>query len=256
LAAQRHGGHRLIFPHQCLPARRHAGRYSPGTGVNKDDLDIQAKDNAIRISGKKEIAYLQGVSVHRRERLTGTFDRTLTVPMQIDTDAIKAEYQNGILTLFIPRAESDKPRTIKSIEQDQKERSPVMSPQELQVQQKREVDKKQETTAPARAFVPATDIFETEAALTIVMEMPGTDKGNLDVSVEDGVLYVEGRVNFDQYDGLQPVYTEYNIGHYRRSFQLSNKIDQSKISAEIKDGVLTLVLPKAAEAKPRRIAVS
>jgi len=133
---------------------------------------------------------------------------------------------------------------------------PVMSPQELQVQQKREVEKKQEPTAPARAFLPATDIFETEAALTIVMEMPGTDKGNLDVSVEDGVLYVEGRVNFDNYDGLQPVYTEYNIGHYRRSFQLSNKIDQSKISAEMKDGVLTLVLPKAAEAKPRRIAVS
>jgi HSP20 family protein len=131
-----------------------------------------------------------------------------------------------------------------------------MSPQELQVQQKREVDKKQETTAPARAFVPATDIFETEVALTIVMEMPGTDKGDLDVSVEDGVLYVEGRVNFDKYEGLQPVYTEYNIGHYRRSFQLSNKIDQSKISAEIKDGVLTLVLPKAAEAKPRRIAVT
>jgi HSP20 family protein len=133
---------------------------------------------------------------------------------------------------------------------------PVMSPQELQVQQKREVDKKQETTAPARAFVPATDIFETEAALTIVMEMPGTNKGELDVGVEDGVLYVEGRLNFDKYEGLQPVYTEYNIGHYRRSFQLSNKIDQSQISAEMKDGVLTLVLPKAAEAKPRRIAVT
>ena len=87
-----------------------------------------------------------------------------------------------------------------------------MSPQELQVQQKREVDKKQETTAPARAFVPATDIFETEAALTIVMEMPGTGKGNLD-QCRGWVLYVEGRVNFDKYEGLQPVYTESNIGH-------------------------------------------
>jgi HSP20 family molecular chaperone IbpA len=131
-----------------------------------------------------------------------------------------------------------------------------MSPQELQVQQKREVEKKQEATAPARAFVPATDIFESAAALTIVMEMPGTDTGDLDVSVEDGILYVEGRVNFDKYAGLQPVYTEYNIGHYHRSFQLSSKVDQSQISAEMKDGVLTLVLPKAAEAKPRRIAVT
>jgi len=82
-------------------------------GVNKNDLDIQAKDNAISISGKKDIAYPQSVSVHRRERLTGTFDRTLTVPMQIDTSGIRAEYRDGILALFLPRAESDKPRTIR-----------------------------------------------------------------------------------------------------------------------------------------------
>src|SRR5262245_30559498 len=132
----------------------------------------------------------------------------------------------------------------------------VMSPQELQVQHKREVDKKQESTAPARAFVPATDIYETEAALTIVMEMPGSSKDDLDVSVEDGILYVDGKVGFDKYEGLQPLYTEYNIGHYRRTFALSNKIDQGKISAEMKDGVLTLVLPKSEEAKPRRVAVS
>jgi len=82
-------------------------------GVSKEDLEIQAKDNAIRISGKKAIAYPEGVSVHRRERLTGTFDRTLTVPMQIHAEAIKAEYRDGVLALFIPRAESDKPRSIR-----------------------------------------------------------------------------------------------------------------------------------------------
>jgi HSP20 family protein len=81
-------------------------------GVNKSDLEIQAKDNTIRISGRKEIAYPENVSLHRRERLSGTFDRTLTVPIQIDADRIKAEYRDGVLALFIPRAESDKPRTI------------------------------------------------------------------------------------------------------------------------------------------------
>lgn len=81
-------------------------------GLDKADLDIQAKDNAVRISGKKTIRYPENASVHRRERLSGTFDRTLTVPMQIDADRIKAEYRDGILALFIPRAESDKPRTI------------------------------------------------------------------------------------------------------------------------------------------------
>jgi HSP20 family protein len=82
-------------------------------GVDKSDLEIQAKDNAIRISGKKSICYPESVSVHRRERRTGSFDRTLTVPMQIDADGIKAEYRDGVLALFIPRAESDKPRTIR-----------------------------------------------------------------------------------------------------------------------------------------------
>jgi HSP20 family protein len=81
-------------------------------GVNKNDLEIQAKDNTIRISGKKAIAFPDKVSLHRRERLSGSFDRTLTVPMQIDSGSIKAEFRDGVLALFIPRAESDKPRTI------------------------------------------------------------------------------------------------------------------------------------------------
>jgi HSP20 family protein len=130
-----------------------------------------------------------------------------------------------------------------------------MSPQELQVQQKRELEKKQEATIPARVFVPTTDIFEIEQALTLVAEMPGVDKHRVDVSVEDGVLTIQGQLDFSKYEGLRPVYTEYNIGHYRRIFTLSNRIDQNSISAEIKDGVLKLVLPKAEEAKPRRISV-
>lgn len=131
-----------------------------------------------------------------------------------------------------------------------------MSPQELQVQQKRELETKQEATIPARTFVPTSDIFEAEHALTVILEMPGVDKENVEISVESGVLTVAGRVDFSKYEGMQPVYTEYNVGNYRRSFSLSNKIDQSKIAAEMKDGVLTVTLPKAEEAKPRRISIT
>lgn len=131
-----------------------------------------------------------------------------------------------------------------------------MSPQELQVQEKRELEKKQEATVPARIFMPTADIFEAAHALTVVLEMPGVDKSNVDISVEAGVLTIDGRLDFSKYEGMQPVYTEYNIGHYRRSFSLSSKIDQSKIAAEMKDGVLSLTLPKLEEAKPRRISVS
>ncbi len=130
-----------------------------------------------------------------------------------------------------------------------------MAAQELQVQRKREVEKKQESTIPARVFVPATDIFETDHALTVVMEMPGVDKDNVEVNVENDVLKISGKIDFSKYEGLQPLYTEYNIGNYSRSFELSSKIEQGAIKAELKDGVMTLVLPKAEKAKPRRIAV-
>ena len=128
--------------------------------------------------------------------------------------------------------------------------------QELPVQEKREAEKAQEATTPTRAFLPTADIFETEDALTVVLEMPGVARENVDISVEDGVLTVEGRIDFSKYEGLRPVYGEYNVGPYRRSFRLSSRIDQGKINAEMSDGVLTLVLPKAEEAKPRRIAVN
>jgi HSP20 family molecular chaperone IbpA len=128
--------------------------------------------------------------------------------------------------------------------------------QQLQVQQKREVEKAQEPTTPMRAFVPTTDIFETEDTLTVVLEMPGVDRDHIDVSVENGLVTVEGRIDFGKYEGLQPVYSEYNIGPYRRSFRISSRVEQDKISAEMRDRVITLVLPKAEEAKPRRIKVS
>lgn len=132
----------------------------------------------------------------------------------------------------------------------------MASKQELQVQQKRQVEDRDEATIPARVFLPNTDIYETEDALTVVMEMPGVEKSNVEVGVEDGVLKVYGRIDFSKYEGLQPVYTEYNIGHYARSFRLSSKIDQTKIGAQMNDGVLSLVLPKAEEAKPRVISVT
>jgi HSP20 family protein len=82
-------------------------------GVSKNDLQIEAKENTIRIFGNKAINYEADVSVHRRERLSGVFDRTLSIPIQINPDGIRAEYRDGVLAVFIPRAESEKPRTIK-----------------------------------------------------------------------------------------------------------------------------------------------
>jgi HSP20 family protein len=104
-------------------------------------------------------------------------------------------------------------------------------------------------------YVPAADIFETDEALTVILEMPAVQKDNVNVALENNVLRVDGQIDFSNYNGMEPVYTEYNVGHYTRGFTLSNKIDQSNISAQLDSGVLTLTLPKAKDALPRLITL-
>jgi len=87
------------------------------------------------------------------------------------------------------------------------------------------------------------------------MEIPGVEKKGLDVQLENDVLRVEGRIDFSKYEGLEPVYAECNVGHFVRSFTLSNKIDQEGITAELAEGVLTLTLQKAKSAAQRCIEV-
>lgn len=128
--------------------------------------------------------------------------------------------------------------------------------QSLEVQEKKELVSKDEKTIPVRYFVPTTDILETEDALTVVMELPGVDREAVDIGVENDVLKVEGKIDPTKYEGMEPLYTEYNIGHFSRSFSLSNKIDQQQISAQLQDGVLTVTLKKAKEAIPQRITIS
>ncbi|HUN46461.1 MAG TPA: Hsp20/alpha crystallin family protein [Stellaceae bacterium] len=127
---------------------------------------------------------------------------------------------------------------------------------ELQVREKKELVSKEEKTAPARYYVPTTDIYETADALTVVMELPGVEKRDVDVKLEEDVLRVEARIDFSKYEGLEPLYTEYNVGHFSRSFTLSDRIDQQEIAAQLDDGVLTLTLRKAKAAQPCKIAIT
>ena len=131
-----------------------------------------------------------------------------------------------------------------------------MANQSLEVQQKKELVAKGEKTAPARTYVPSTDIYETDDALKVVMEVPGVDRKNIDIKLENDELRVDARIDFSNYDGMEPLYTEYNVGHFARRFVLSHTIDQQQISAQLNDGVLTLTLKKAKEAIPRRIAIN
>jgi HSP20 family protein len=131
-----------------------------------------------------------------------------------------------------------------------------MADQQVALQQKKELNPADERTEAGRFFSPYTDIHETAAAVVVTMEMPGVDKTSVDIRVDKGVLTIKGTVDAGKYEGLRPIYSEYNVGNFVRTFTVSTKIDSGAISASMVDGVLTVTLPKAAEAVAKRITVN
>ena len=107
-----------------------------------------------------------------------------------------------------------------------------------------------------RAVQPAIDVFEDAGGITLLADMPGVPKDKLELNVEGDTLVVEGGMQLQTPDGLETIYAEVRLPRYRRSFGLTRELDTSKIDAKLKDGVLTLRIPKQATAQPRRIAVS
>jgi len=103
-------------------------------------------------------------------------------------------------------------------------------------------------------IAPPVDIFETEETLTVIADLPGVKKEEVDIRVEDNILTIKGK------SGYQPaapiLREEFSLRGYFRQFQLSDLVDQNKISAEAKNGVLTITLPKAEKTKPRQIKVT
>jgi len=107
-----------------------------------------------------------------------------------------------------------------------------------------------------RAATPAVDVFEDETSITLQADMPGVPRDQLELHVESDTLLIEGRVQPHTPSGLEAIYAELRVPRWRRSFTLSRELDTSKIDANLKDGVLTLRIPKQAHAQPRRIAVN
>ncbi len=126
---------------------------------------------------------------------------------------------------------------------------------EIEIRDKQEVDATAgEPTWAGTFFTPAADIYSTDDAITVVADMPGVSKDALEIDLREGVLTLTGKVETPPED-YRELQREYRIGGYLRKFNISDQIDQSAIEATLKDGVLTLTLPKAEEARPRKIQV-
>lgn len=122
-------------------------------------------------------------------------------------------------------------------------------------QEKKELSAAEERTEAGKFFSPYTDIYESEQEVLVTMEVPGVDKAAIDIELEKGVLTVTANIDSRKYEDLEPIYTEYNVGNFVRSFTLSTKIDSNRIEASVVDGVLTVRLPKVAEVQPKRIEI-
>jgi HSP20 family protein len=107
-----------------------------------------------------------------------------------------------------------------------------------------------------RAVQPAIDVFETDASITLLADMPGVPRDQLEIQVEGDSLLIQGEAKPQIAADLEPLWAEVRTPRFRRSFTLSRELDTSRIEANLKDGVLTLRIPKHAQAQPRRIPVS
>jgi HSP20 family protein len=131
-----------------------------------------------------------------------------------------------------------------------------MSDKNLKVRDREEIQGQAEHTRPGPVFSPAVDIFETEENITLLADLPGVGNDGIDIDLREGQLTITGEVAVEASDRERPLLQEYETGRYQRVFSVSDRIDQERISANLKDGVLRLVLPKAEKAKPRKIEVT
>ena len=128
--------------------------------------------------------------------------------------------------------------------------------QAMEVQKQEETPTEEmERTRSRRSFVPRADIYETEKEIIVLADVPGANEKTVDITLEKNVLSITAYVEPTIPSGFEIAYAEYEEGDYQRSFRLSDEIDRDKIEAVVSEGVLRLKLPKAQEARSKKITV-
>lgn len=125
--------------------------------------------------------------------------------------------------------------------------------QEMQSREKQALPR--EGTRPGWVFRPDIDIVERPDEFVVHADLPGVNESGISVELADGVLSIDAKLSHESETGWRPIYAEYRTGGYHRAFALADSIDAAKIQAEMRDGVLTVRLPKAERHKPRQIPV-
>lgn len=130
-----------------------------------------------------------------------------------------------------------------------------MAENEMNTVQKPAAPQAAERMAERNVFMPRADIYETPGSVVVLADMPGVDDTSVDITVENDVLTIRGKVDAPEFSGRKPAYAEYDVGDYERTFTISPEIDREQIEASVRNGVLCLTLPKASQARLHKIAI-
>jgi HSP20 family protein len=209
-------------------------------GMRKEDIEISLHDGTLTISGERRRETSNGEKTERTERYIGKFRRSITLPVRVDANRVSAKYQDGILTVTLPKAEEAKLTKLRCgawcadqfLTQERK-----LSMNTL-VRENRDGDRAQ-----AEQFVAASaSVIEAADGYTLQVEMPGVNKQGLEASVENNELVIVGRRSLPTVNGTL-IHHELRPENYQRTFGLDPSIDAGRISAKIDQGLVTLTLP-------------
>jgi HSP20 family protein len=214
-------------------------------GMQLDHLEIYVTEgNQLTIQGERRQRELDKGVRYGQERGFGQFSRTIMLPVNVDADKVEARFEHGVLFVTLPKSEAAKPRRISV--------NDVVNSPAIKKEQRTELDKPEVTLG--LCYTPRVDIMETEEESLLLADLPGVKPEDVDVRFDNGELIIDGRCA-PRHEGATYLLSEYGVGDFYRAFSICEHVDWLKISAELKDGVLTVHLPKAETAKPKKIAV-
>jgi HSP20 family protein len=214
-------------------------------GMQLDHLEIYVTEgNQLTIQGERRQRELDKVVWHRLERGFGQFSRTILLPVNVDADKVTALFEHGVLFVTLPKNEAAKPRRISV--------NDMVNSHALEKVQRTELEKPE--VPRGLCYTPRFDIMETEEEVLLLGDLPGLKPEDADVRFDNGELIVDGRCA-PRHAAANYLLAEYGVGDFYRGFSICEHIDWQKISAELKNGVLTVHLPKAEIVKPKKITV-
>lgn len=214
-------------------------------GLRPGELKIDIIDNTVKLSGCRQFEDLVEPGIFQmRERCAGPMERQINFPFSIDVSRAHASFACGIMILQLPRLQAESPTKIDFDPADYKFVVGQLGRLVDEIKQrgldKREPRRHHESN---HTRIPRSDIYEGVNSFRLVVDLPGV-YDDIDISIDDSMMLIDARVHDSNFDDCELVFSEYSLSDYRREFKLLGTIDQNNIIASLRDGLLTVTLPK------------